>query len=244
MVGFRPGGGTKPRPLRLKGNPMAPVKYIRRIRALREKLWPDVDFEKQLWHRKRNDGFITIPRTLPLIMSIIDDLTKGGPAGMTYAELWCRSFDEMYVSLSKSKEMAFCSGFIGQRAERTWAEKIRKLAELGFIKIKGGQAGHLSHALIMNPYLVIKKMRDDKLVGLSQEKYDALVERAVEISATDLDDDYLVDDDDDDDEEEIAAPAPAARAPVAKTAVPKKAVAKSLPIKQLRPKVAKKKVAA
>lgn len=201
---------------------MAPIKYIRRIRALREKLWPDVDFEKQLWHRKRNDGFITIPRTMPLIMSIIDDLSKGGPAGMTYAELWCRSFDEMYVSLSKSKEMAFCSGFIGQRAERTWAEKVRKLAELGFIKIKGGQAGQLSHALIMNPYLVIKKLHDDKVAGLSQEKYDALVERAVEINATDLDDDYL----DDEDDEESAAPAepPAAKPAITKPAVAKKKV--------------------
>jgi hypothetical protein len=217
---------------------MAPVKYIRRIRALREKLWPDVDFDKQLWHRKRNDGFITIPRTMPLIMSIIDDLTKGGPAGMTYAELWCRSFDEMYVSLSKSKEMAFCSGFTGQRAERTWAEKIRKLADLGFIKIKGGQAGHLSHALIMNPYLVIKKMHEDKVIGLSQEKYDALVERAVEINATDLDDDYLADDEEDEDATTVAPtpPAPAAK-PVAK-----KAVAEKPPTKPL--KVAKKKAAA
>lgn len=176
---------------------MPPMKYIRRIRELRDKFWPEVNFDKELWHRKRNDGFTTIPRTLPLIVGIIDDLTKGGPAGMTYAELWCRSFDEMYVSLSKSKEMAFCSGFTGQRAERTWAEKIRKLAELGFIKIKGGQAGHLSHALILNPYLVIKKLHNDKHPGLSQEKYDALVERAIEIGATDLDDDYLKDEDED-----------------------------------------------
>lgn len=217
---------------------MPPVKYIRRIRELREKSWPDVDFKKELWHRKRNDGFITIPRTMPLIISIIDDLTKGGPAGMTYAELWCRSFDEMYVSLSKSKEMAFCSGFVGQRAERTWAEKIRKLAELGFIKIKGGQAGQLSHALIMNPYLVIKKMYQDGQPGLSRDKYDALVERAIEIGATDLDDDYL-----DDDEEDAAPTAPAAATPAVKKAAPEKPAAK--PKVSTRPlKVAKKKAAA
>jgi hypothetical protein len=217
---------------------MAPVKYIKRIRELRQKLWPEVDFERELWHRKRNDGFITVPRTMPLIMSIIDDLTKGGPAGMTYAELWCRSFDEMYVSLSKSKEMAFCSGFIGQRAERTWAEKIRKLAELGFIKVKGGQAGQLSHALIMNPYLVIKKLHQEKHVGLSQEKYDALVERAVEISATDLDDDYLKE------ETPISALVPAVPAASVAKAVPKKAVVKpKLPIKPLS-KLVKKNAAA
>jgi hypothetical protein len=160
---------------------------------------------------------------------------------MTYAELWCRSFDEMYVSLSKSKEMAFCSGFIGQRAERTWAEKIRKLAELGFIKIKGGQAGQLSHALIMNPYLVIKKMNTDKVTGLSQEKFGALVERAVEIGATDLDDDYLLDDDEDEDEATAPATKPATKAPAVTPADEKKVVAK----KTSKPlKVAKKKVAA
>lgn len=223
---------------------MAPIKYIRRIRELREKLWPEVDFEKQLWHRKRNDGFITVPRTMTLIVSIIDDLTKGAPAGMTYMELWCRTYDEMYVSLSKSKEMAFCSGFIGQRAERTWAEKIRKLAELGFIKVKGGQAGQLSHALIMNPYLVIKAMHEAGQVGLSQEKYAALVERAVEISATDLDDDYLADDDDDEDDGEAVAakPAPAAPAkkPVPKKPVPRKEDAKlTSPVRRLRKPVKK-----
>jgi len=211
---------------------MAALKYAKRIREQRAKLWPDVDFKKELWHRKRNDGFTTIPRTLPLIVSIIDDLTKGGPAGRTYFELWCRSFDEMYVSLSKSKEMAFCSGFIGQRAERTWMEKIRKLAELGFIKLESGLAGQLSHALIMNPYLVIKKMHEEGQPGLSKEKYRGLQDRAHEIAATDLDDDYL----DDDEEETPAAPTPPA--PTLKKAVPKKAVAKKLPIKPL--KVAKK----
>jgi hypothetical protein len=102
---------------------------------------------------------------MPVILSIIDDLTKGAPASSTYLELWCRSFDEMYVSLSKSKEMAFHAGFDGQRAERTWAEKIRRLEELGFISVKPGQAGPA------------------KTPGLTQEKYNAFVERAIEIGA-------------------------------------------------------------
>lgn len=221
---------------------MAASKYAKRVREQRAKLWPEVDFYKYLWHRKRNDGFVTIPRTMPLIISIIDDLTKGGPAGMTYFELWCRSFDEMYVSLSKSKELAFGSGFIGQRAERTWAEKIRKLAELGFIKIRDGQAGPLSHALILNPYLVIKRMHEDGHPGLSREKYRGLEDRAHEIAATDLDADYLDDDEEDDEEEsKAAAPAPASK-PGVKPAVPKKMAEKKLPIRPL--KVAKKNAAA
>ena len=166
------------------------TKYVKKVHDLRAKLWSEVHFESQLWHRKRSDGFVTIPRTLPLIIGIIDDLTKGAPAGITYAELWCRSFDEMYVSLSRARELAFHSGFIGQRAERTWAEKIRRLAELGFISVKEGQAGPLSHALILNPYLVIKKLKESGNTGVSNEKYNALVERAIEIGAKDLDDNF------------------------------------------------------
>lgn len=165
-----------------------PTKYVRRIKELRAKLWPEIDLRKWLWHRKRYDGFVTIPRTMPIVMSIIDNLTKGSPASSTYLELWCRSYDEMYVTLSKSKEMAFASGFIGQRAERTWADKIKKLDELGFISVRPGQAGPLSHALILNPYLVIKKLYEDGNTGVSKEKYNALTERAIEIGA-DLDGD-------------------------------------------------------
>jgi hypothetical protein len=158
-------------------------KFIKKNRELRARLWPEIKFEEELWHRKINDGFITMPRTIPIILSIIDDLTKGAPASSTYLELWCRSFDEMYISLSKSKEMAFHAGFIGQRAERTWAEKIRKLEELGFISVKAGQAGPLSHALILNPYRVIERLHAAGTPGLTAEKYNAFIERAIEIGA-------------------------------------------------------------
>ena len=124
-----------------------------------------------------------MPRTMPIILSIIDDLTKGVPGSSTYLELWCRSYDEMYVSLSKSKEMACHAGFAGQRAERTWVEKIRALEELGFISVKAGQAGPLSHALILNPYKVIERLHTAKTPGLTAEKYNAFIERAIEIGA-------------------------------------------------------------
>lgn len=160
-----------------------PTKYVKKIRELRAALWPEINFESDLWQRTVHDGFTTIPRTMPLIMSIIDGLTKGAPASTTYLELWCRAYDEMYVSLTKSREMAFHSGFTGQRAERTWAEKIRKLAELGFISVKEGQAGPLSHALILNPYLVIQRLYDAGTAGIPKNKMNALYERGLEVGA-------------------------------------------------------------
>jgi len=163
-----------------------PSKYIKRTLDLRAKLWPDLD-DKIYWNRKRYNGFVTVPRTMSLVMSIIDDLTKGKPASSTYFELWCRAYDEMYVSLSKSKELAFQSGFIGQRAERTWADRIKMLDELGFISVRSGAAGALSHAVILNPHLVIKRLYAEGRTGIMESKYNALIERGNEIGADDLD---------------------------------------------------------
>jgi len=50
----------------------------------REKLWPDVS-SQMLWDRKVRDGFVAVPRLMPLMMSIMDDLSgKGFPVGRTY----------------------------------------------------------------------------------------------------------------------------------------------------------------
>src|SRR6516165_9303318 len=77
---------------------------------LRTRLWPTFT-DGHVWHRKAHDGYTTIPRTMPLIISIMDDLANGQPVGMTYLELWGRAFDESFVTLSKPREMAFHSGF-------------------------------------------------------------------------------------------------------------------------------------
>ncbi len=99
-------------------------KIAQRRMELRAKLWPHVT-GGHLWQRQHHNGFVTIPRTMPLIMSIMDDLSNGQPVSMTYFELWSRAFDECFVTLSKAREIAFHSGFTGQRAERTWRGRMK-----------------------------------------------------------------------------------------------------------------------
>lgn len=118
-------------------------------------------------------------------MNIMDEITKGKPVSSTYFELFCRSFDECFVVLNKPTEMAFHAGFTGQRAERTWRDRMEKLKKLGYIDIKPGPSGALSYALIYNPYLVTKLLHETGLV--TEEKFNALIMRAVEIGAEDLD---------------------------------------------------------
>jgi hypothetical protein len=100
---------------------------------------------------------------------------------MPYLDLWTRAYDEGFVTLAKPREMAFHAGFTTQRAERTWKQKLDVLAELKFIDLKSGPSGPASYALLWNPYLVIKWHHDQKATGLREDKFNALVARALEI---------------------------------------------------------------
>ena len=161
-------------------------KIAERQIALRKKLWPYLTPE-HIWNRQRHDGFSSVPRTMPLMMSIMDDLKKGHPVSSTYLELWARAFDESFVTLSKPREMAFNSGFTGQRGERTWRERMTVLAQFGFIDLQEGPSGPMSYALIYNPYLVIEALYKKKQGNVRSDKYNALVARALEIRADDFD---------------------------------------------------------
>lgn len=191
----------------------------------RAKIWPDVT-NQMLWDRSERDGFSTVPRAMPLIMNIMDGLSdKGFPVGQTYLELWCRLYDELFLTLNRPEEMAFYAGFTGQRAVRTWKDRVKRLADLGFIDLKSGPLGDMSYAIFFNPYHVIKRAY---LKGKVQEdKYRALVIRANEIGAFDLDDiddagDLVTPKDDDQEEEKKPVKKKVIR-PVAKSPAKKSA---------------------
>jgi hypothetical protein len=186
----------------------------------RKKLWPELS-KDELWAMD-NDGWVALPRLMPLMMSIMDDLSgKGFPVSRTYLELWTRvRIEENFIALNRPEEMAFHAGFEGQRALRTWKDRMQRLAKLGFIGVKGGPLGDLSYAVIYNPYYVIKRAYVAKLVH--DNKWQALSIRANEVGAFDVDDlddegKLIVDNDDDDDDVAPAAPVPKPK-PAAKPA--------------------------
>src|ERR1019366_9618832 len=153
------------------------TKQIREnIEKLRGQLWTDVT-QDMLWHRKRSDGYSTIPRTLALFMVMMDTLSKGRPVSSTYLELWCRVHDESVLILSgKEYEYATASGFTGERAVNTWTSRLDILAQLGFIRLAHGPSGQRSYALILNPYHVIKKLAPK----IEKSLWNTLLARAVE----------------------------------------------------------------
>jgi hypothetical protein len=152
----------------------------------RRQLWPTVGVD-QLWDRRRDKGFASIPRTLPLIMVIADELTTGTPVSSTYLELWSRVFDEGFVKLDKPDEMALAAGFKTQRGRHIWGQRLDLLQQLGFILLAPGAQGQRSFALLFNPYRVIKSLRPRIPTGL----YNALVAQANAVGAYDLNEEMI-----------------------------------------------------
>ena len=150
----------------------------------RQALWPNA--EPRLWNRKANKGFATIPKTMPLILQVMDEMSKGKPLSATYLGLWCATWDNSLVNISKTQEMAHAAGFSGQRAEYTWSARMKLLHEFGFIGIKPGKSGPISHVIIWNPHLVIREHYARRTPGLIEATYNILLDRALEIGAKDM----------------------------------------------------------
>jgi hypothetical protein len=167
---------------------MPPVRALNAIAQKqidqRQAMWPNV--EAWLWDRKANKGFATIPKTMPLILQIMDEMSNGKPLSSTYLGLWCATWDNSFINISKPQEMAHGAGFSGQRAVYTWSARVKLLHQLNFIDIKPGKSGAISHVLIWNPHLVIRDHYQKKTVGLVEGSYNMLLERALEIGAKDM----------------------------------------------------------
>jgi hypothetical protein len=147
---------------------------------LRETLWADMP-DEDLWLRQNQKGFTTIPRTMPIIVNIIDSLTKNAAAGYTYFCLWCRSFDAQVIIIDNPAEVAAESGFSGERAVSTWRQRMKVLREHGFIKCVGGVHDY-HYVLVLNPHKVIKK----KAGEIQRKLYAQLIARACDVGARDM----------------------------------------------------------
>jgi hypothetical protein len=151
--------------------------------AVRAHLWPNVD-PARLWSRKSAKGFATVPRTMPLLMQVMDRLNVGKPVSSVYLDLFCRAFDESFVRLDKAHQMAFSAGFVTARGPHTWAERLDLLKREGFIDIAPGPFGPRSFALILNPYFVVQDLH--KKGRVEKALYNALVFEAESFGAKDL----------------------------------------------------------
>lgn len=140
----------------------------RRRLKLRAEFWPNLG-DDAFWNRKSFTGFTTIPRTLPLIMFAIDQVDARN-AGRVYFDLWCRAFDDYVVEIKDESEAAFASGYKGQRAVRSWRERVDVLEKYGFVKVHKGPNGTYRYIALLDPHRVIDELEtrglvDEKIVS-------------------------------------------------------------------------------
>lgn len=152
-----------------------------RALQLRTLNWPNVT-DDELWNRSRCHGFTTIPRTIPLLMNIIDSLSKNQPVGRTYFGLWCRTYDESLVIVENPMSLAFEAGFTGERAVTTWRQRMNTLKNLGLIDAMPGSSGDFHYVLLLNPHKVVWKLKDQ----IQPQIFMQLFDRAVDIGAKDM----------------------------------------------------------
>lgn len=159
-------------------------KMQRKYIQIRSEHWPKLDTE-DLWDRNQCDGFTTMPRTMPHICRILDDLADNGkPLAETYTALWARVWDENILIIDSPKTLAYESGFLSSRGESNWKERMKKLKELGFIDSRQGTAGEFHYVLMLNPHKVVKKLR--KADKVPDRLYNPLYERALDVGAEDF----------------------------------------------------------
>ena len=136
---------------------------------------------RYMWHRKSNDGFTTIPRTMPLVMQAVDEASKGTPPGHVLFCLWARSPDNPLLTIENPATFAAEAGFSGERVVDTWRKRMKKLREFGMITTKKGSTGDFHHVLLMNPNTGVESMRRRSMV--SDDLYGRFIDRMADIGA-------------------------------------------------------------
>lgn len=166
-----------------KGSRRQRKKLADRRADLREQYWPGS--EAETWCRKSANGFATIPRVLPLVATLVKLLAKGSDGDPTsvYMELWSRATDEGIVQIKDEHECAYAAGYTGNRAHRTWKERMGTLVDFGLIKAQPSGNRDYAAVLLVNPLLAAARLKADKKRKVPPEWWTAFAARADEVGA-------------------------------------------------------------
>ena len=156
------------------------------------------DAGDRIWDRTKHHGFATVPKTMPLLMRALDELSKGKPLGQTYFALFCATWDNGFVRLGRSTDLPYASGFTGPRGVRGWQERMKLLEGFGFVEIRASGDQKFGLAFLPNPNIVLLNLGEKNkaqgkapfepagLGGLQEATMSAFLERAIDVGANDV----------------------------------------------------------
>jgi hypothetical protein len=159
-----------------------PTKAELRRRELFADLWPGA--VAHTWHRARETGFTTVPRTLSLVASLVKLLTDGRDASRVYLDLWCRAYDEPVVEVTDEAEFALSCGYQkGTRHVRTWQERIGDLQRLRFIAVRPKPSRIVGYILLLHPHDAVTSLKQTYPDRIPDWWWDLFQARLKEIGA-------------------------------------------------------------
>ncbi len=130
---------------------------------IRKEVWPQDD----AWTGEDEVGWFFAPRTLPLILNLLDskEVSEDLKPSLVYLDLWSRHVDGGVVVMASAEEHAFAAGYRSSRGVRTWQERMRKLEELGFIKTHQIGNKQYKYTLLIHPTTAVQGLRDRGMVS-------------------------------------------------------------------------------
>ena len=140
---------------------MARIKPDQRREEQRERIWPGS--KEDIWRGPAERGYWCAPRVLPLLFHITSDKQLVGTqdCSKVYLDLLSRDFGQGIIEIRDEEEHAFFSGYTTTRARRTWQERIRSLEKAGFIKVAPKGNRSIGFILLLHPYQVIARLRQE-----------------------------------------------------------------------------------
>lgn len=133
--------------------------YLARRRKKRDGLWPEAE---QKVYNPSGGGWTRMPRTVPMISGLIDFLSAKEKPGRLYTVLWGYEYGDGLVEISDPAHFALEAGYFTSRAERTFTERMKILAELGFVEAKQVGSREYGVVLLADPHRVVSEMKATK----------------------------------------------------------------------------------
>lgn len=135
----------------------------RRREDIRKQHWPSED----LWTGEKEVGWFKAPRSLPLVLALLSSKAvsddKKNPSSV-YLELLSHQRGEGVIEMAHEAEHAFAAGYVGNRAVRTWQERMAILEANGFIHSVQVGNERYKYVAIVHPTTAVQRLYEKKKI--------------------------------------------------------------------------------
>ena len=122
-----------------------------------------------------------MPRTVPMIAALVDELCGRDKPGRLYITLWAYEFGDGFVEVPDPAALAMEAGYITNRAERTFNERIAILRDLGFVRTARLGLREHGFVLLLDPHPILAAMQRHKPDSIPERWWTAFTARCAAI---------------------------------------------------------------